>query len=383
MKYVKLKLATIYPIHVTNYGIGDAALNITENMNTDFLSATLYCPASSKTVLSKHKKDLFPSIFKYLYYKLLPARIQRSLADTLFLWRTKSADIIYIWPGISLTLTKKIKKRGQILIGENINCHQKTAREIIDREYERLSIKNSHKIEDKDLKIENELLALIDFVFSPSPQVTSSLKNEGVPKCKILTSSYGLKIEQRIVVNRIKNGNRPFTAIFVGRVGVRKGTHLLLDYWKTADIDGKLKIVGAIDPEFHQISDEYRDCPSIEFIDFTSDLESIYAEADLFIMPSLEEGSPLVTYLAIGAGLPCLTSPMGGEGIIRNDIEGYVLPPYDKENWIKSLRKIATSAQLSKNLSAASYERSENFLWAKVGKRRADLLLDKLKERIE
>ena len=38
--------------------------------------------------------------------------------------------------------------------------------------------------------------------------------------------------------------------------------------------------------------------------DYTSDISLAYREADFFAFPSLEEGSPLVTYEAMANGLP-------------------------------------------------------------------------------
>ncbi len=381
MKKKQLKLATYYPMHVTTYGIGDAALNITQNMNSSDLSATLFCPISAPSVSKYCKKDLLPPIFKKIYLMLLNSRAQQALANMLFLMRTKSADIIYIWPSFSVDLIKKIKSRGQIVVIENINCHQQTVKQILDQEYKLLGIKNPNRITTAEIENETEVLSICDFVFSPSPQVTLSLQKAGISEKKILTVSYGLKQEHRLPFSPPENKNRPFTAIFVGRVGIRKGVHLLLDYWVSANIEGTLKIIGAVEPEFDKIMDTYNDHANIEFIDFTDNLAKYYSSADLFILPSLEEGSPLVTYQAIGAGLPALVSPMGGEGVIRHGIDGYIIPPHDKNIWVKHIREIATSPSLCKNLSKASHERSQEFLWQNTGKSRAEMLLSKLEEK--
>ena len=159
---------------------------------------------------------------------------------------------------------------------------------------------------------------------------------------------------------------------------MRKGIHLLLDYWKTANINGTLKIIGDIDKSISNALEPYLNNENVEFISFVHDIDKIYKEADIFILPSLEEGSPLVTYLALGAGLPCIVSPMGGEGIIRHEQEGFVIDPHDKESWVKSLRLLANDPQLRKNQSESARQRSNTFLWEKVGKQRAKLLLEKL-----
>jgi glycosyltransferase involved in cell wall biosynthesis len=201
-----------------------------------------------------------------------------------------------------------------------------------------------------------------------------------VDESKIIETSYGLDKADLITVDAISFDREKisFTALFVGSVIPRKGIHLLLDYWKTAGVDGKLKVIGKIEPESESIVDAYRNDASIEFVSFTNDLASHYKNADVFIMPSLEEGSPLVTYLAIGAGLPCLVSPMAGDGVIRNNIDGYLFPAHDKNAWVAAIQKLAKDKSLRTQFALSSRERAENFLWPKVAQRRAAELLNKL-----
>ena len=130
------------------------------------------------------------------------------------------------------------------------------------------------------------------------------------------------------------------TAIFVGRLGIRKGVHLLLDYWSKAGVKGKLKLVGNIEPSARHLVEPYLSRDDVELVPFTEDLRSVYLNADVFLFPSLEEGSPLVTYLALGAGLPSIVSPMGGEGIINHGVEGLVVDAHNEEEWINSIRKV-------------------------------------------
>ena len=125
-----------------------------------------------------------------------------------------------------------------------------------------------------------------------------------------------------------------------------------------------------------EIIAQYENVASIEFIPYTSNLYEHYATADLFVMPSLEEGSPLVTYLAIGAGLPCLVSPMAGDGVIRNDKEGYIIEPHDRKAWIENLRRLFDDRVLRSRLAINSRERAEYFLWDNVASRRAKQILD-------
>ena len=48
----------------------------------------------------------------------------------------------------------------------------------------------------------------------------------------------------------------------------------------------------------------------------------------------MKEGSPLVTYMAFGAGLPLLVSPIGGGGVATNGEDAVVIDPHDEVAWI-------------------------------------------------
>jgi glycosyltransferase involved in cell wall biosynthesis len=55
-----------------------------------------------------------------------------------------------------------------------------------------------------------------------------------------------------------------------------------------------------------------------------------FAQSDVFVFPSLAEGSALVTYEAMAAGLPVITTPNSGS-VVRDGIDGFVVPPRDVE----------------------------------------------------
>jgi glycosyltransferase involved in cell wall biosynthesis len=160
----------------------------------------------------------------------------------------------------------------------------------------------------------------------------------------------------------------------VGSIGVRKGIHLLLDYWVKAKLNAKLKLVGAIEDAVKPLVTQYLSHENIEHIPFTSDLPSIYKNADIFILPSLEEGSPLVMYMALGAGLPVIVSPMGGGGVIVDNEDGFVVDPHDADKWIERMRQLAESAECRAHLSRQSKVKATHYVWDAVAKDRLQSL---------
>ena len=49
------------------------------------------------------------------------------------------------------------------------------------------------------------------------------------------------------------------------------------------------------------------------------------ASADVFVFPSLFEGSAVVTYEALAAGLPSVVTPSAGS-VVRDGVEGFIVP---------------------------------------------------------
>ena len=97
------------------------------------------------------------------------------------------------------------------------------------------------------------------------------------------------------------------------------------------------------------------------------------------MLSGLEEGSPLVTYMAFGAGLPLLVSPMGGGGVVTNGEDAVVIDPHDEATWIAQLQHLAEDAEFRTKLARQSKLKAPYYLWDAVAKRRLDLLVNALK----
>jgi len=375
----KTKILSYRPSYIRKYGIGYAATALTLGMNSKTVSCDIFSIQSEYSKESPHIKEAFSKgLYKFLA-KICSSEILSKIADSIFLKRMQHYDVAYLWPGCSIDVYRRLKQKQKKIVIESVNCHQQVAKDILDKESILLGGLSTHNITDADIEEENAKLDMADFIFSPSPQVTASLTSMQVDKRKIIETSYGLDKTDLLAGKKYSNdGKLSFNALFVGSVIPRKGIHLLLDYWKAAGVDGKLKVIGKIETAVEEIVSAYQEDNSIEFVSFTNDLTTHYKNADVFIMPSLEEGSPLVTYLAIGAGLPCIVSPMAGDGVIRNNIEGCLIPPHDKDKWVATIQKLANDKVSQEKLADASRQRAEYFLWPEVAQRRAAKLLNKL-----
>ncbi|MGL6211839.1 MAG: glycosyltransferase, partial [Paracoccaceae bacterium] len=132
--------------------------------------------------------------------------------------------------------------------------------------------------------------------------------------------------------------------------------------------------VGQIEPA---IRDRYYDLLSsdrVEAVGFVKNVHTQFARADVFVIPSLEEGDPLVTYEAALHGLPILASRMGAGRM--GDTPGVmeIIDPTDTEAFADALERLASSADLRDSLGRAARKLVQDFSWSAVGARRAEAL---------
>lgn len=74
------------------------------------------------------------------------------------------------------------------------------------------------------------------------------------------------------------------------------------------------------------------------FITSEQEMIEYYSAADLFLYPTRADNLPLSLIEPIACGLPCVTYDIGGcKEIIRDDMSGYVIPPFDKNAFADSV----------------------------------------------
>ncbi len=377
-----MKISAYYPNYFSDAGIAGAAYHILKGMQSSHSQAQLTGLASTSALNDKFYKNIIPTWAKSVVYNMLPYQTILNFSEFIYCRSLEKNDVAYLWPGVSLNVYQRLKDRGCTIIYEGVNTHEVYSKAILDIAYNLLKLPIGHDITAEKVALESAKLALADYVYSCSPIMTQSMLINGIPQHKILQTSYGLSSNAILdgVYSKAQVQDKVPTFIFVGSISVRKGVHLLLDYWVKAKLNAKLKLVGTIEPAIKTLVEQYLANDNIEHIPYTNDLASIYKDADVFILPSLEEGSPLVTYMAFGAGLPLLVSPMGGGGVVTHNVEGLVIDPYDEDTWVTQLQTISTDVELRVRLAHQSKLKATYYLWDAVAKRRLDSLTKALEK---
>jgi glycosyltransferase involved in cell wall biosynthesis len=369
----------MFPLHCDDTAVSHAAVGVVGGMAGAGLETVLFVPSSSGDGRRPFVRDGLPSVAGKVLYRLGREPLLKAITESRFRRSVGEGDIAFVWPGVSgATLSKLRSAGGRFVVAERINCHTGTAKRILDDAYARLGLPPAHGITERQAREETDELRLADAVFAPSPLVAESLVEHGLPRSAILECTYGwnpARFEGTARALPPDDRDGALTVLFVGRVCVRKGAHLLLEAWAKSRLRGRLVFAGQVEPALAEACADHLSRPDVIRLGHLSDAGAAYRSADVFAFPTLEEGSPLVAYEALGCGLPAVVSPMGAGSVIRDGVEGLVIEPYAVDAWADALNRLARDRDLRRQLSEGARLRAAEFTWSKAGARRRELLL--------
>ena len=97
-----------------------------------------------------------------------------------------------------------------------------------------------------------------------------------------------------------------------------------------------------------------------------SEIAQHFDWADVFLLPSLCEGSATVTYEALGHGLPVVCTPNTGS-VVRDGMEGFIVPAGDPTALVGRLETLLADPVLLENLSLNAKDRAHEYTLAEYG----------------
>lgn len=171
------------------------------------------------------------------------------------------------------------------------------------------------------------------------------------------------------IPSRSEANHPPFAILAVARLTQQKSLDTLLDalaLLRARGIDAHLKIVGDGDqrPALESRAHHNHLENAVEFMGMRpqADLPALYADCDVFVLPSLREGMGLVLAEALLCGAPVIAANSGGiPDIVQNDKTGLLFPERDANALADALEKYASdpalAARLAENGRAAVTER--------------------------
>jgi glycosyltransferase involved in cell wall biosynthesis len=177
------------------------------------------------------------------------------------------------------------------------------------------------------------------------------------------TSSAGdVSAETRAAI-RAEFGARSGQALVlaVGRLAAQKGFGLLLDAaarWGDLDPEPLLVIAGE-GPAAAELQSRAASLGlTVRFAGQRADVPALLAGADVFVLPSVWEGQPLILQEALRVGVPIVATRVGGNPGLAGEDAAILVPPGDAQRLADAVRTVLGDPGLAARLRQAAADRA-------------------------
>jgi glycosyltransferase involved in cell wall biosynthesis len=227
-------------------------------------------------------------------------------------------DIVHAWPLGALRTLQVAARLGIPTVLERPNAHTRFAYEVVRKECEQLGVAlpagHEHAYKEGVLIKEEAEYKLATRLLCPSDFVARTFLDRGFSAEQLARHQYGYdeRIYRPGVTPREKGAG--LTILFVGGCAPRKGVHYALEAWlqSPAHLNGSFLIAGEFLPTYAEKLGPMLSDRSVHVLGHRKDVPELMREADVLILPSIEEGSALVTSEARGSGCVLLVSDAAG-----------------------------------------------------------------------
>ncbi|MDX9982371.1 MAG: glycosyltransferase family 4 protein, partial [Lentisphaeria bacterium] len=263
---------------------------------------------------------------------------------------------------------RRAKKRGAVTVLERGSTHIAAQYDLMAEEAARWNVvPPANAIPDPRL-IAKEMREYeeADYIAIPSSFVRRTFVERGIPEEKLIVVPYGADLEKFRPVPKEDN---VFRVTHIGG-SIRKGTQYLLQALTELNLpNSELVLIGSPDIVVQRFLDAYpgrlvhrRGVPQTE-------LYKYYSNSSVYVLPSIEEGLAMAQLEAMACGVPILCSTnTGGEDVIRDGVDGYVVPVRDVGALKERLLALHSDEATRVEMGRSARKRAAEFTWERYGR---------------
>ena len=229
----------------------------------------------------------------------------------------------------------------------------------------------------KDIERQNEEMKLADLIVVGSHYAANTLMANGCEPSKIRIVPYGFDdtlFPPEFPIRR-SSASGPVNLLFVGTIGPRKGVaHLLKTVSRFPRSEIKLTLVGRLEipgNAYGRFSDRVETIQNLP----QSELANYYFDADVFVFPSLFEGSALVLSEAIGSSLGIIQSKAAGSGVNLEE-NGVILDEVSSDCLEQAMANLLKNRAYINEWQRASWNLRGNASWTTYRNRLSKVIED-------
>ncbi|WP_170958932.1 glycosyltransferase family 4 protein [Magnetospirillum sp. 15-1] len=276
-------------------------------------------------------------------------------------------DVLVGWSGATLHAITPAQRRGAKVVIERGSSHVAHQAQVLASARKRYDLPVG-QVDARSIALEEEEYTAADLICVPTGFAKRTFVAQGIAADKIAVNPYGVDLAH-FHPSPPPAKARPLV-LFVGRVGLRKGVPDLPAASRLLGGRVDVRLVGPVEPGMAPLLAVH---PEIQVTGALpgAALATEYDRADIFVLPSLEEGLPLVLLQAMASGRPVVATPETGvEDIVTDGTHGCIVPSSAPEALATTLAELASNAEARAAMGREARLRVENgFGWDSYGTR--------------
>lgn len=215
-----------------------------------------------------------------------------------------------------------------------------------------------------------------------SDEIVDELVVRGVEASRITRTDSGVDVrefhpaaadgpDRRRLLQKLMHGtldlDQQKIVVFAGRLHPQKNLRLLLEAWSRVEWhrpsaggtkpSARLVLLGdgPQGRELEQLATELGCSQSVHFAGRVDNVADWLRAADVFVLPSVAEGSSNSLLEAMATGLPCLVSRIGGNvDMVEHEKTGMVIDSGDLKAWSEAILRVLRDRALARALGASA-----------------------------
>ena len=262
----------------------------------------------------------------------------------------------------------KARAEGMKIVVDHSIAHPLAMQSILKPEFERFNLPLELEPNNQFWKMIIKDCMEADILLVNSDYVKETFIESGYPASKICVVYWGVRQDFLGIKKDYKISN-PIRLLFTGHFDLRKGVRVLLEALKILEDQGtscQLDIVGSVSSGSHALKEHPALTKNIRFHGFVpqEELKSFLCNSDIFVFPTLAEGSSRSAMEAMSAGLPVITTRNCGVPI-EDDMNGLYVTVGDANQLAHAICKLSRSEELRKRIGVnATRTISQNYTWS-------------------
>ena len=254
-------------------------------------------------------------------------------------------DVIHSWSGVTELIEHNRLRPTPLVAMMRGSAHIRTQARLLQEETIRTGVAQNGP-SDWMIARETREYDQADCIVTLSTFAHASFLAEGVPAKKLECVPLGAALDvfrppPEVIEARCQRilSGQPLRVLYVGTLSYRKGLHDLATMAENlAEGNFRLQLVGPLAKEARAQLESIK-----HLVDYVpkqpqAKLPDFYAQGDVFVFPTIEDGYAAVLAQASASGLPVLTTTnCGGPDLLQENQTGWVLPIRQPEAFIERL----------------------------------------------